>query len=152
MSFGPPVHSARTRRMVTPVTPLIFTPSPLVSSIARSSSVNPPAVTNIPADPVFWFLKDRMVLSIPLPRMVTFSTESDSVDVRSSLPSGSSITSPGLARMSASWALFWNSGPAGMPAFRAQEQMSSDAIGSATSRATRRAGVVDNFMVPPSVV
>src|ERR1039458_2405010 len=60
-SLGPPVHSVRTRRTVTPLALLILSASPLVSSMARSSMVKPLEVTCRPAGPVFWFLKERVV-------------------------------------------------------------------------------------------
>src|SRR5262249_26709307 len=103
LSLEPPVHWARTRRKVTPSDSVTLIASPLVSSTVRSSIRTPLPVTCSPSLPAFWFLKERMVLSMPFPRMVTFSFRRDRPMVKSKVPSPNSIVSPGLAWMRAVW-------------------------------------------------
>ena len=71
-------------------------------------------VTSSPSPPVPcpWFLKLRIVLSGPWPRIVTSLTSSESVEAKSNWPAPNSMTSPGLALISAVWACFGASGPA----------------------------------------
>jgi hypothetical protein len=67
---------------------MIFRPSPLLSSMARFSRVKSLALTSSPSAPLFWPLKDRMVLSLPAPRMVTPLTRRLRLRSNWNLPAG----------------------------------------------------------------
>src|SRR5271165_3489786 len=70
--------------------------------------------------------------------MVTFGTVSDSVPVISNVPSGNSITLPGLASISAVWTSFSKLGPAEItPSFLAQEVSKTTASNTLSNLATR---------------
>ena len=55
------------------------------------------AETSSPSAPATWSLNDRIVLSMPAPRIVTPSTRASGCDRSENVPAGISITSPGLA-------------------------------------------------------
>ena len=71
-------------------------------------------VTRIPSPPVPapWSVKVRIVRSGPWPRTVTPLTSSESVARQSNRPAPSSMTSPGLALISAAWTRFAAPSPA----------------------------------------
>src|SRR5262249_40776051 len=72
---------------------------------------NLPRVTSRPSLPAFCFLNESVVLSMPWPRSVTFSTARERPMVNSKTPSLNSMVSPGLALMRAVWVSSWTLGP-----------------------------------------
>ena len=54
-------------------------------------------VASIPFAPMCWFLNERIVVSIPLPRMVMLFVETSRSSSKLNVPAASSITSPGIA-------------------------------------------------------